>query len=185
MDPEVVLGFWFKDPSRWFRVDPAFDDEIRTWYADIVKAVAMGDDLGLRETPRGRLATIILLDQFPRNIWRGTPESFAYDHLALLAAEDALAKGDDAVLGPMERHFLYMPLMHAEDSNVQARSVELFERLAAEHPSPETETALHYAREHRDTIARFNRFPSRNPVLGRVSTEDEAAFLREEAAPAR
>jgi uncharacterized protein (DUF924 family) len=185
MDPEVVLAFWFKDPARWFRVDPAFDDEIRTWYADIVKAVAMGEDLGLRETPRGRLATIILLDQFPRNIWRGTPESFAYDHLALLAAEDALAKGDDAVLAPMERHFLYMPLMHAEDPKVQDRSVALFERLEAENPGPETATALHYAREHRDTIARFNRFPTRNHILGRVSTDDEVTFLREEAVTSR
>jgi uncharacterized protein (DUF924 family) len=179
MDPEVVLSFWFRDPARWFSPDPAFDEEIRTWFGDVVKAVAMGDDLGLLASPRGRLARIILLDQFPRNMWRGNKESFAYDHLALLAAEDALSKHDDEVLSPLERHFLYMPLMHSEDLAVQDRSVGLFEKLAAEHPDPKSKTALDFAIRHRDIIARFNRFPHRNEILGRESTPQELEFLTE------
>jgi uncharacterized protein (DUF924 family) len=177
MDPEAILSFWFRDPSRWFSPDPAFDDEVRAWYADVVKAVALGDHLDLQESRRGRLARVILLDQFPRNMWRGTPEAFAYDHLALLAADDALSKGDEAKSSYQERHFLYMPFMHAEDPALQDRSVALFEKLASDEPNPMTANALDYARRHRDVVARFGRFPHRNAILGRESTAQELEFL--------
>ena len=134
-------------------------------------------------SPRGRLATIVLLDQLSRNCFRGSPRAFAQDAAALALARDAIARGDEHELAPIERVFLYMPFEHAEEPTAQDESVRRFTALVHEATAatrPAYEELLRYAVEHRDCIARFGRFPRRNEVLGRASTPDEARFLAEQ-----
>jgi len=174
-----VLAYWFapgpQRAARWFRGDAATDADCRQRFASTLDAATRGELDGWSATPRGRLALIVVLDQFSRNIHRGTPRAFAQDARALALCLDGLARGDDRTLGPDERGFFYLPLEHAEDAAMQARSVACFEALAAE--APEAAGFLPWAREHRDVIARFGRFPTRNATLGRPSTPDEEAFL--------
>src|SRR5689334_2099390 len=174
-----VLAYWFapgpERAARWFRGDAATDADCRRRFAATLDAAARGELDGWSATPRGRLALIVVLDQFSRNIHRGTPRAFAQDARALALCLDGLARGDDRTLTPDERGFFYLPLEHAEDAAMQARSVACFEALAAE--APEAAGFLPWAREHRDVIARFGRFPARNATLGRPSTPDEEAFL--------
>ena len=167
-----VLEFWLADPARWFRKDPAFDAEIGARFGALHAAIEAGDHEAWRATPRGALAYVIALDQFARNMFRGTPRSFASDPRALTAATASIARGDDAHLTPPERAFLYMPLMHSEDLADQDRCVALFEALGIA-------TNLTYAEAHRAVIRRFGRFPHRNAILGRASTPEEIAFLAE------
>ena len=181
--PADVLAFWFGsadtvDP-RWFKRSDAFDAEIDNRFGATMQAALAGrlDVWALR--PEGVLALIVLLDQFTRNVYRGTPAAFAGDTQALALAQKLVGSGEHLRLPPLRRWFAYMPLEHAEDLALQQQCVRLFEALAAE-PGPHREAlagALDYARRHRDVVARFGRFPHRNAILGRASTPEEAAFL--------
>ncbi|WP_017298346.1 DUF924 family protein [Nodosilinea nodulosa] len=185
---EEILRFWFGDPADlngeygqqrqvWFKKDPAFDVAIRRRFlADVERAIAGNLD-GWRSQPRPCLALVLLLDQFPRNLFRGEGRSFAGDRAALAAAYHALDNGYDQQVLPVERIFFYLPLEHSENLANQERSVELVRSLYAAHP--EFESTLDYALRHREVIQRFGRFPHRNAVLGRETTPEEAAFLQQ------
>jgi len=185
---EEILQFWLGAPggpplgnqARWFTRDDQLDAEIRARFGADLEAAAHGALAGWADAPRPALALVVLLDQFSRNAWRGTPRAFAQDAQALRVAQDAIARGFDGQLAPVERWFLYMPFMHAEDHAVQQRGVALFARLADEAP-PELrgafESALDYAERHRVIVERFGRFPHRNAILGRPSTPEEVEFL--------
>lgn len=174
-----VLGFWFGPPplaprAEWFRKDPAFDDAIRAGFGPAVDAAVDGR-LPVPEGTRAVLARLILLDQFPRNLFRGQARAFAGDPAALALALDLIDRGGDRRLHPLQRWFVILPLEHAEDLSLQDRSCALFTELAAE--SPDLAGALDYAERHRDVIRRFGRFPHRNAALGRQSTPEERAYL--------
>lgn len=181
---DAILRFWFGDGApppfraQWWAKDAAFDDEIRARFAGHRLAAITGALDAWEETPRGALALVILIDQFSRNLFRGSPEAWANDAQALRICDRAIARGLDAKLVGSERLFLYMPTMHSEDIEVQNRSVALFEALGRELGEPFTNNA-EYARRHRDIVARFGRFPHRNAILGRESSAEEAAFLLE------
>ena len=177
-----VLDFWFGQPgnaeygrsrSEWFRKLPAFDAEIRSRFAAAVETALAG---GFADwtTPRAMLARVLLLDQFTRNSFRGTPRAFAGDALALATVADAISRDDDQPLIPVERWFIYLPYAHAEDPAAQERSVALFTRLRDETGLAEP---LPWAERHASVIRLFGRFPHRNAILGRESTPEEIAFL--------
>ena len=174
-----ILTFWFGEPplverNVWFRKDPTFDATIRARFGEAI-AAARADAFGeWCHDPHGALARVILLDQFTRNVYRGTAEAFSGDERALATADDAIAKGFDRALAPMERWFLYMPLVHSEDRAMQERSVTLFDALAAE---TGLVSPLEWAKRHADVIRRFGRFPHRNAIRDRASTPEEIAFL--------
>jgi uncharacterized protein (DUF924 family) len=188
---DTVLQFWFGEldangradaehSARWWKKDEAFDAQIRTRFGELHAAVARGERDDWLESDRGCLAYVIVLDQFSRNMFRGTGQAFAYDAAALRAALAAIARRVDQRLGPDGRSFLYMPLMHSEDIAVQERCVELFAALrqTAEGTWQEAAaSALSYAEQHRDIVKRFGRFPHRNALLGRKSTPEELEFL--------
>ena len=190
-----VLSFWFEDAARspealkrrsevWFGIDPAFDRECATRFIRPLGDAARGVLDGWAGTPQGRLALVILLDQMPRNIHRGSPDAFAHDALAAAHCAGGIESGQDRSLHPVERIFLYMPLQHAEDIGLQRRSIEQFESLAAEADDRWREyfaENVHYAHEHHDIIERFGRFPHRNRILGRESTEEELDYLADGA----
>jgi uncharacterized protein (DUF924 family) len=188
-----ILQFWFGDldelgrsdalhSRRWFMKDDAFDREITHKFADTFADIRAGHREQWLDNPQGRLAYVIVLDQFARNMFRGTARMFEGDKQAEAAAVEGVARGDDAALGANERWFLYMPFMHAEDPALQERSVALFSALAAAAP-PELRGSLtpgiKYAEQHRDIVARFGRFPHRNAALGRSSTPEEIEFLKD------
>ena len=170
--PDAVLSFWFDEleAAQWFRKDPALDAKIRTRFGACLESAARGELWGWRETPEGRLAEVIVLDQFSRNVHRDTPDAFAADPLALGLAQEAVARGDDAALPPAWRAFLYMPFMHSESAAIHEQALHLFAQ-------PGLEDNLRVERRHRDIILRFGRYPHRNAILGRVSTPEELAFL--------
>jgi uncharacterized protein (DUF924 family) len=187
MTHQEVLDFWFGAPGseaagkprrEWFVKSEAFDATVRERFGATIAIAAAG---GLREWdetgPQGVLARILVLDQFARNAFRGKPQSFAGDALALAAARGLVDSGADQGLAPLQRAFVYMVFEHAEDAGMQARAVELFTVLAAEHPG--FDDMLDYAQRHRAVIARFGRFPHRNAILGRASTPEESAFLQQ------
>ena len=179
----AVLDFWFAAEGatlppdgrpEWFRKDDAFDDAIRTRFGALI-AEALAGGLGdWCATPRGALARVVVLDQFTRNVFRGTPQAFAGDARALATAKDAIARGFDAALSAQERRFLYMPFEHSESRDDQERSVALFEALARE---TGFDDPVDWAVRHADVIRRFGRFPHRNAILGRPSTDEELAYL--------
>jgi uncharacterized protein (DUF924 family) len=185
---ERILSFWFGTSpddtrdraARWWKKDPVFDQEIRAEFeADLLRATRGELDAWLEE-PESALAFVVLLDQFSRNMYRDTPEAFAQDERALAATLMGMERGFDARLTPMQRYFFYMPLMHAEDRDVQRRSVEIFEKLAQEKDTGfdgMLRGAADYARRHREIVERFGRFPHRNNLLERTTTGEEAAFL--------
>lgn len=189
--PADVLDFWLGDGmargwptqdmnKRWFQGGAALDEEIRTRFgADVVQAV--GGALQSWEGPiHSRLALVILLDQFSRNVYRGTAQAFASDARARQLTLRTLAAHEDLQLPWVARVFLYMPLMHAEEAALQQECVACFSRLLAEAPEslkPRIQGNLDFAREHQAIITRFGRFPYRNAVLRRVSTPEEEAFL--------
>ena len=185
---QEVLAFWFGDPgspergkarAQWFRKDDAFDDEIRRRFGEAVE-IALAGGLGEWCTnAEGSLARILLLDQFTRNIFRGTARAFAGDQRALATAEEAVARGFDRELTPRERWFMYMPFEHAENVKAQHRSLQLFGALAQELGDDDP---LVWARKHAEVIFRFGRYPHRNAILGRPSTPEEEAYLREPGA---
>jgi uncharacterized protein (DUF924 family) len=186
-----VLSFWFgsldeagfatpETSARWFKKDPAFDEEIRSRFGALHARLAGGDAAGWLDEPRATLAYVVVLDQFSRNTGRDTPGMFATDALALSAARGCVTAGGDRALGPHERTFLYMPYMHSEALADQEECVRLFRALADElagEAKAKVEYNHTYAVRHRDVVARFGRFPHRNRILGRASTEEEAAFL--------
>lgn len=169
-----VLDFWFSEEtkSRWFASTPVFDARVREVLGPAYRRAVDGDLDAWRDAREGRLALVILLDQIPRMIFRDTPQSYASDIAALALARLCLQRGDDVALPAHDdrRTFYYLPFMHSEDLDDQRRSVELYETYGPE-------AGLTWARRHRDTIARFGRFPHRNKPLGRQSTPAESAFL--------
>jgi len=178
---EDVLAFWFGEGAdygrrhkRWFEKQPAFDAEVAQRFLGLYEQLAAGREW--LDSARERLARLLVLDQFPRNMFRGTARAFATDALALETARLALERGDDAMLLPVERLFLYLPFEHSEALEDQNRACELTQALAA---FPETEDAHRYALAHRDVIRRFGRFPHRNSILGRASTAEELEFLKQ------
>jgi uncharacterized protein (DUF924 family) len=175
-----ILAFWFgpTDVARaeWFRKDAAFDDEIRRRFGACVEQALAGELGDWAATPQGALARILLLDQFTRNLFRDTPRAFQGDALALAVAREMVDAGYERVLTPRQRAFVYLPFEHAEDRAMQAQAMRLFGKLAAEHP--QMQESLAWAAKHEVIIARFGRFPHRNLQLGRVSTEQERAFLQ-------
>lgn len=171
--PDEILDFWFSEQTQphWFARSEAFDADIRRRFAVLYEHVRDGAHADWKDSPRGLLALIIILDQFPRNMFRDSPQAFASDDLALTLAQLAIAKGFNVRLGPHERVFLYLPLEHAEKMDVQEQSVARFGELGiAEN--------LDYAIQHRNIIERYGRFPHRNAVLGRESTPEEIEFLK-------
>jgi uncharacterized protein (DUF924 family) len=179
---DEILDFWFgprggaeygKSRALWFRKDNAVDQAIRARFGAAVEAALAG---GFCEwtAARQRLARVLLLDQFTRNIFRDTPRAFAGDALALRAATAAVANGYDSTLAPVERRFLYMPFEHAEDAAAQQVSLELFTRLRDE---TGLDDPLAWAERHAAVIRRFGRYPHRNAILGRQSTPEEIEFL--------
>jgi len=180
-DARALLDFWFGAPGSpehgsfrelWFQKSDAFDAEVRDRFGALYDRARAGDLDGWAGSPKGALALILLLDQAPRNVHRGTPEAFATDAKALETAKQALRDGRDTALVPVERLFLYMPFQHSEDVVEQERSLALYDRLGIE-------GAQKSAHRHHEIIARFGRFPHRNDVLGRTSSDEEKAFLLE------
>lgn len=185
MQAQDILDFWFGAPdspvygtqrAEWFQKNADFDARIRDRFAPLIERAING---GLREWDqegaRGRLARILVLDQFTRNAWRDTSSAFKGDVLALGAAKQMHECGADMQLSPVERVFAYLPYEHAEDAAMQEKSVELFTALARDNPG--FDMTLDYAHRHRGVIARFGRFPHRNAIVGRASTEEEIAYL--------
>jgi uncharacterized protein (DUF924 family) len=170
---------WFGDPEAPELV-PQTDELIRERFEALMQAAESGELAAWESSPRRRLALILLFDQFSRNFYRGTARAFAQDHRALSLAVSGMQSGADATLDPVERIFHYMPLMHAEALDVQQESVAAFRRLLEEAPDELHrifEGCLESAEQHRDLIARFQRFPHRNAALGRTSTAEENAWL--------
>jgi uncharacterized protein (DUF924 family) len=170
--PSAVLAFWrAAGPSRWFRKDETFDTEFRDAFLAAHEEAARGKLDAWAAMPDGALALCILLDQFPRNSFRGTTRMFATDNKARAVANVAIESGFDIAVDDELRQFFYMPLMHSEDMDDQDRCVELTQGLASDNHR--------FALMHRDIVARFGRFPHRNKVLGRESTPEEVKFLAE------
>jgi uncharacterized protein (DUF924 family) len=169
--PETVLAFWrAAGPDKWFKKDAGFDDEIRRRFLETHEAAAASQLADWEKMPEGALALVIVLDQFPRNMFRGSARAFAADPLALAVAERALARGFDQTVDVAERTFFYLPFEHSEAIIDQERCVALFRTTG-------DAEALKWAELHADIIRRFGRFPHRNAVLGRATTPAEQAFL--------
>jgi len=171
---QEVINFWFNeiDQSQWWVKDVAFDDVIKQRFLSVHQQARIGELADWRTSAQGRLAEIIVLDQFSRNIFRDTVESFASDSLALVLAQEAINIGADLELSPIERSFLYMPFMHSESLLIHNYAVELFSQ-------PGMDNNLDFELRHKDIIERFGRYPHRNDILGRESTSQEVSFLLE------
>ena len=175
-DPRAVVRFWSEaGPGRWFRRDDSFDALFRQRFLAAHEAAAAGTLSGWSTAPEGALALVLLLDQFPRNAFRGSPRVYATDVQARAAADAAIAAGHDLRVEPTLRPFFYLPFMHSEDPRDLERCVALNQELGGEQ--------LRYAQHHRDIVARFGRFPHRNGVLGRTSSGEEERFLSEGGFP--
>lgn len=172
MQPADILSFWFTEhgPDDWFSKNEAFDDEIRRRFLETYERASTGQTSEWRATPQGRLAEIIVLDQFSRNMFRGTARAFAADARALALAQDAVAVGADAAMMADERLFLYLPYMHSEELSVHEEGLPLFMALG-------DEGVLRYEHLHADQLRRFGRYPHRNASLNRASTPQEEEFL--------
>jgi uncharacterized protein (DUF924 family) len=170
-----VIRFWFIDHGKddWFGGKPEFDAVLAEAFAQTHPQVARGEAWNWRKTSEGRLAEIVVLDQFSRQLHRGSPEAFAQDKMALVLAQEAITAGADQAVRPEWRAFFYMPFMHAESLVVQDEGVRLFADLG-------DAEQLDFMKGHRNCIARFGRFPFRNKALGRVSTEEEVVYMKEQ-----
>ena len=178
-----VLDFWFGAPDSpkrgrprkcWFEKSVTFDAGVRSRFLKVYERAAAGKLSRWERTPLAALALALVLDQFPRNMFRGQARAFAADALALRVARRMLSRGFDGLLRPAERWFVYLPFEHAEDLAAQRRSIALFGSLAG---YPDSAGVIDYAQRHYTIIARFGRFPHRNAMLGRESTSEEIAFL--------
>lgn len=167
-----VLDFWFvaHGPDDWFTVNADFDAELGAVFGATHAAVARGEAWQWRLTPAGRLAEIIVLDQFSRQLYRGQAKAFAQDGMALALAQEMVAGGHDVTLDRQQRNFAYMPYMHSESLLIHEEAVRLF-------TEPGNEKTLEYELAHREVLRRFGRYPRRNEALGRQSTPEEAAYI--------
>lgn len=174
MDASNVLRFWFEEasPQQWFAVDPDFDDLIRQRFSALLESAAQCEVASWRSSDDGRLAEIIVLDQFSRNAFRGTARAFAQDPLSLALSQEAVASGALERLDEVRRTFLLMPYMHSESPQIHEDAERLFR---------DWTPAVNYDFElrHKAIIDRFGRYPHRNAILGRESTQEELAFLKE------
>ncbi|MFC0267534.1 DUF924 family protein [Kushneria aurantia] len=170
--PEEVLAFWFEalTPQQWFRHDPALDNDIAARFAPLTEAARRCELSTWRDDDRGRLAEIIVIDQFSRNLYRDDPRAFSHDPLALALAQQAVTEGVDGRLSITERPFLYMPYMHSESLIIHQQALALFDQ-------PGLERNLDAERRHLGVLERFGRYPQRNAALGRDSSAAELAFL--------
>ena len=174
IQPQQVLDFWFVEHSAadWFSKNPAFDQAIAERFLDTYWQAAAGELSAWRQTAQGRLAEIIVLDQFARNLFRDQAQQFAADAMALVLAQEAIAQGFDQQLAAQQRLFMYMPYMHSESAAIHERAVALFTALGL----PDN---LDFEYKHQAIIDRFGRYPHRNALLGRASTAEELAFLQQ------
>jgi len=174
MHPHPILHFWFTEltPKDHFAKDAALDEAIRTRFGTTLEAAAKCELFAWRATPEGRMAEVLVLDQFSRNIYRDTARAFAQDALALALAQELVANGQDRSLPLAQRSFAYMPYMHSESALVHAQAIALFSQ-------PGLEDTLRFELRHQEIITRFGRYPHRNALLGRKSTLEELAFLSE------
>ncbi len=172
-----VLNFWFEElsPKQWFISDTKLDSLIKHRFYDVHRAACNGELWPWRATPLGRLAEIIVLDQFSRNIHRDTPAAFSNDTMALALAQEAISVEADQLLTPQQRAFLYMPFMHSESLEIHDVAMQLFD-------SPGLEQQLNFEHRHRDIIVRFGRYPHRNAILGRPSSTEEQVYLQQPGA---
>jgi len=170
--PDLILQFWFAAPAKkhWFRSTPKFDNEIRTKFENIWKQASLNQLDHWKSTPEGALALIIVLDQFSLNMFRGTSKSFSTTKKSIELSHYAISNEFDLKLLPNKVSFLYMPLMHSENLEDQNLAVELFEKAGLE-------SNLNFAKHHREIIKKFKRFPHRNDILNRTSTEEELTYL--------
>ena len=174
MSPRSVIHFWFTEltPKQHFTKDAALDESIRTRFGPTLEAATRCELFPWRATPEGRLAEILVLDQFSRNVYRDTARAFAQDALALALAQELVARGQDRNLPTAQRVFAYMPYMHSESAVIHEQAITVFAQ-------PGMENNLDFERRHKAIIGRFGRYPHRNVALGRTSTAEELAFLSE------
>ena len=174
LQPQPILHFWFTEltPKQHFAKDAALDEAIRTRFGATLEAAVRCELFAWRATLEGRLAEVLVLDQFSRNVYRDTARAFAQDALALVLAQELVASGQDRSLPLAQRSFTYMPYMHSESALVHAQAVVLFSH-------PGMEDTLRFELRHKEIIDRFGRYPHRNAILGRTSTPEELAFLSE------
>jgi uncharacterized protein (DUF924 family) len=189
---DSILHYWFGNSADdaevvrektvlWWKKNPEVDEEIRRRFEAMLESEIKGELASWGNSPRGQLARMLLLDQFPRNMYRGTARAFAYDEQARRLARQALDQGVDRKLRPVERVFIYLPFEHSEDVQDQATGVQLFEALLEEVPATVKQpfqNFLDFAKKHKEIVDNFKRFPHRNPLLGRESTPQELEFLK-------
>jgi len=174
MEYTEIIDFWFAeiDPNLWFKKDEAFDQQLRQRFSTVHRAAAEGELYAWRRQPEGRLAEIIVLDQFSRNMFRETAQAFAYDNVALVLSQVTVEAGDDQRVDPSRRAFMYMPFMHSESPLIHEQAVKLFSQSGLERN-------LEFELKHKAIIDRFGRYPHRNAILGRESTDEELEFLQQ------
>lgn len=172
-DYQTVLDYWFTElgSKNWFKKSQSLDNDMRTRFEHWVIQARQGELFSWRETPHGRLAEILLIDQFSRNIFRDKSEAFSADTVALVLSQEAVSVGADKALTPPEKAFLYMPYMHSESKVIHEQAMILFNQAGLENN-------FLFEKKHKAIIDRFGRYPHRNEILGRQSTDEEIAFLR-------
>lgn len=170
-DAQAVIDFWFANADNWFIKSPAFDAQIAKQFGEILVKASQGELSAWRADSVGRLAEIIVLDQFSRNVYRDSPKAFAQDGMALVLAQEALNLPSFADLPIAYQKFTVMPFMHSESAVIHAEALAIFEKLG-------DATTLEFERQHKAIIDRFGRYPHRNAILGRQSTASEEAFLQ-------
>lgn len=189
---DSILRYWFgnnaddaevvrEKTGLWWKKNPDVDNEIRRRFEPMLESEIKGELASWGNSARGQLARILLLDQFPRNMYRGTARAFAYDERARRLARETLEPGMDRMLRPVERVFVYLPFEHSEDAQDQATSIRLFEALLEEVPATlkqPFQNFLDFAKKHKEIVDGFKRFPHRNAMLGRASTPEELEFLK-------
>ncbi len=169
-----VLDFWFAklSPADWWKKDADLDQLIKTEFLELHNQASKGELFEWRNTPLGSLAEVIVLDQFSRNIFRDTPLSFSFDGMALVLAQAAIKQNFDQALEPTQRSFLYMPFMHSESLSIHEKAKQLYNQ-------PHMESNYEFELKHAAIIEKFGRYPHRNSILGRQSTQEEPAFLKQ------
>ncbi|CNJ47981.1 hypothetical protein yaldo0001_11480 [Yersinia aldovae ATCC 35236] len=172
MDYQTILKFWFSemDSTLWFKKDEDFDTLLRQRFGPVWQAASKGELASWRQNIEGRLAEILILDQFSRNLFRDLPASFSCDGMALVLAQEAISRGQAGQLSDTQRGFLYLPFMHSESALIHQQALELYTELG-------NDIQLDYELRHKAIIDRFGRYPHRNLILGRVSSAEEQAFL--------
>lgn len=169
-----IIDFWFEEiePSQWWSKDDEFDQLIKLKFLDVYDKAVRCELFEWRKFPQGRLAEIIILDQFSRNMFRGTPRAFSQDQMALVLSQESISLGIDKLLRPKERGFIYLPFMHSE-------SIVIHETAEAIYRQRDDQSSLTFELKHKKIIERFGRYPHRNEILGRDSTEEEIEFLKQ------